>query len=125
MLWLDNLTGDRLYNSEFGFIFVLLLDGVRFGVRLFRGVAKENRFLCGVEGVRVGPAKSGLPVVGGVCARDEPGKACGTVSSKSSVRSNDAKVWFAWSTRWKLSSECEARCDLDGVAGVPSSCSSW
>jgi hypothetical protein len=73
-------------------MFVRLLEGVRLGVRLLRGVAKEKRFLCGVEGVRVGPAKSGLPVVGGVCAREEPGNACGTLSSKSSVRSNDVKV---------------------------------
>ena len=42
--------------------------------------------------MRVGPAKSGLPVVGGVCAREELGRACGTESSKSSVRNNDVKV---------------------------------
>lgn len=92
MFWLESLTGDKLYSSEFGFTFVRLLDGVRFGVRLFRGVAKEKRFLCGVEGVSVGPANSGFPVVGGVCAREELGKACGTVSSKSSVRNKEVKV---------------------------------
>jgi len=102
-------------------MFVRLLEGVRFGVRLLLGVAKEKRFLCGVEGVSVGPANNVLPVAGGVCALDDPGSACGTELSKSSVRSSDVKVWLAWSTRWKFSSECDARCDRDGVAGVPSS----
>lgn len=96
------MTGDRLYNSEFGFIFVRRLDGVRCGVRLFRGVEKENRFLCGVDGVSVGPAKSGLPVVGGVCAREDEG---GAALSNSSERSRSVNVRFASSTRWKFSSE--------------------
>jgi hypothetical protein len=47
-------------------MFVRLLEGVRFGVRLLLGVAKEKRFLCGVDGVSVGPANNGLPVAGGV-----------------------------------------------------------
>jgi hypothetical protein len=74
-------------------MFVLLLEGVRFGVdKEFRcGVENVKRFLWGVDGVMAGPGKRD-EVAGGVCARLLSCEACGIDVSKSSVRSSEEKV---------------------------------
>ena len=72
------LTGDRLYSSERA-----LILGPRSLLEVDRGVNElgalgpyEKRFLCGVEGVRFGPA-SLEPFVGGVLARElDPSYVC-------------------------------------------------